>query len=236
MGESAESMTDDGRVAEIRKIGKGRYLLSLESGLQFPLYRQELAECGISISFAGNEEAEEDSPVLFDRPDNTARQDLIPGEMLLKIRTEILPKRARLRAMRLLEKMDRTEAQLREKLRQSYYPDFIIDDAINYVKRYHYIDDLRYARNYLEIHAAAKSRRLMEQELYTKGVPIEVVEQAAAGMDFPDEEKQIRTLLEKKHYDFSCEDKKQQQRACSFLMRKGYSMSAILRVLRAAEE
>ncbi len=236
MGDCTESMMNDGRVTEIRKLGKGRYLISLESGLQFPLYRQELAECGISFSSVGKEAAKDDVPVLSDRPESDSdRSDLIPGEMLLRIQTEILPKRARLRAMHLLEKMDRTEAQLREKLRQSYYPDFIIDDAVNYVKSFHYIDDLRYARNYLELHASVKSRRLMEQELYTKGVSKEIVAQAVSGMEFPDEEEQIRTLLEKKHYDLSCEDRKAQQRIYSFLMRKGYSMSAILQVLHAVE-
>lgn len=206
---------EDERVTEIRKLGKGRYLLLLENGLQFPLYRQELSECGISIPLC---------------------MDMISGEKLTYIFTEILPKRARLRAMHLLEKMDRTEFQLREKLRQSYYPDDIIDDAISYVKNYHYIDDLRYARSYLELHSAVKSRRMMEQELYTKGVAKEVVAQAVSETEFPDEEQQIRAILEKKHYDFSCEEKKAQQRVCSFLMRKGYSMSAILRVLHAAEE
>lgn len=233
--ESAESIESSGlteskgfmeaeRVTEIRKLGKGRYLVSLESGFQFPLYRQELSECGISISSVGDELSEAE------------HTDVISGEMLSHILKEILPKRARLRAMHLLEKMDRSEAQLREKLRQSYYPDFIIENAVSYVKSYHYLDDLRYARSYLELHSAAKSCRLMEQELYAKGISKENVSQAVSETEFPDEEKQIRALLEKKHYVLPLEDKKTQQRACAFMMRKGYSMSAILRVLRVTTE
>lgn len=236
MSSFIDDMKEEEKVTAIRKLGKGRYLISMESGLQFPLYRQELSNCGLSFPSDGKDSSEDFFAAVSFEPSGTESSGLLSCENLSRILKEILPKRACLCAMHLLEKMDRTEFQLREKLRQSNYPDFIIDDAVSYVKSYHYLDDLRYARNYLEIHSAGKSRRLMEQELYAKGVSKEIVAQAVSEMEFPDEELQIRALLEKKHYILPFEDKKTQQRACSFLMRKGYSMSAILRVLNHPEE
>ncbi|MCD8023610.1 MAG: recombination regulator RecX, partial [Lachnospiraceae bacterium] len=138
-------------VAQIRKLSGGRYLVTLESGASFPLYGGELSECHIR-------EGEE-----------------VSGAVLDQILGDLLPKRARLRAMHLLEKMDRTEAQLREKLRQSFYPDEVVEDAIGYVKGFRYIDDLRYARSYLETHSSQKSLRQMEQELFAKGIDRETV-------------------------------------------------------------
>jgi len=199
-------------VTEIRKLSGGRSLVLLESGLQFPLYARELSDYGLE---EGN---------------------VVQEETVSRIMDEILIKRARLRAMHLLEQMSRTEFQLREKLRQSYYPDQIIEDAIQYVRGYHYIDDLRYAMSYLENNASVKSLRQMEQELYAKGVAKEIVEQAVSESDPPDEMSQILALLEKKHYDPSCDDRKEQQRMYGYLMRRGYSRSAILSALRQVEE
>lgn len=200
------------RVTEIRKLSGGRCLVLLESGLQFPLYARELTDYELSEGEA------------------------IQEETLFQIMEETLTKRARLRAMHLLEQMDRTEFQLREKLRQAYYPEQVIDEAIGYVKSFHYLDDLRYAVSYLENHSSSKSLRQMEQELYSKGVAKEIVEQAVSECELPDEELQIIALLEKKHYDPSGADQKTQQRIYGFLMRRGYSMSAILHAIRQWEE
>ncbi len=203
-------------IEEIRKLSGGRCLIILEDGRRFPLYKKELEDLGLS---AGEE---------------------ISEETLLQIYSELLPKRARLRAMHLLEQMDRTEHQLREKLQQSFYPQEIIDDAVAYVKGYHYLDDLRYAECYLRNHAAGRSIRQMQQELCQKGIAKETIGQALAEEqeqeDFPDEESQIRSLLSKKHYDPSAADPKERQRIYAYLARRGYSASAIRSVMKLAEE
>ncbi len=204
------------RIAEIRKLSRGRSLVCLEDQEQFPLYQKEVS--------------------AFDLREG---QELT-GEISAEIFNELLPKRCRARAMYLLEQMDRTEVQLREKLRQSYYPQAIIDDAIEYVKGYHYIDDLRYARMYLRDHASSKSMRQMKQELYKKGISKEITEQAAAEAaedeEFPNEETQIRALLKKRHYDPATKDRKEQQRIYAYLARRGFGSSAIRHVMQLMAE
>ena len=49
---------------------------------------------------------------------------------------EVVGKRAKRRTMHLLEQMDRTEQQLREKLKQGGYPQACIDLALEYVKSF----------------------------------------------------------------------------------------------------
>ena len=49
---------------------------------------------------------------------------------------EDLLKKAKLRAMYLLNICDRTEAELREKLKKNEYPREIIEQAIQYVKSF----------------------------------------------------------------------------------------------------
>ena len=51
--------------------------------------------------------------------------------------------RARKKAMRLLEHMDRTEKGLTDKLRQAEFSPEAVEDALAYVKSYGYINDAR---------------------------------------------------------------------------------------------
>lgn len=199
------------QIYEIRKLTGGRYLVALETGEQFPLYGRELDEFGI------HEDGE------------LREQDLD------RIMRDILPKRARLCAMHFLEHMDRTEHQLRKKLAALFYPDDIINDAVEYVKKYRYIDDVRYAVSYIEYRKADKSMRQLEQELLLKGISRETFQAAADQIEFPGEEHQIRQWLNKKHYSGEQADRKETDRMYRFLLRKGYSSSAISRVMRTLD-
>ena len=76
-------------------------------------------------------------------------------------------KRAKLRAMHLLEDMDRSESALREKLRQGLYPPEAVEAAISYVKSFGYLDDARYAENFVQSRKASKSRR----EIFISALP-----------------------------------------------------------------
>lgn len=150
--------------------------MTLEDGMAFPLYGKELAGYGIregeELADAGYEE----------------------------ILHSLLPKRARRKALELLRSMDRTEAQLRRKLSDARYPDEIVEDAVAYVKSYHYVDDVRYAASYLEHHRDDRSLRQMEQTLYQRGITREVFEQAAALTDPVPEERQILAWAKKRGF------------------------------------
>ena len=83
----------------------------------------------------------------------------------------------------------------------------IIDDAIVYVKSYNYLDDERFARDYITYHMEMRSRNRIIQDLTTKGIskdtamPIleELYQQANESSDLDIEQEQIRRLLDKKH-------------------------------------
>ena len=71
--------------------------------------------------------------------------------------------RARKKAMRLLEHMDRTEKGLTDKLRQAEFSQEAVEDAIAYVKSYGYINDARYARTYISFRMESKAARRSSQ-------------------------------------------------------------------------
>ncbi|MCR4591426.1 MAG: recombination regulator RecX [Lachnospiraceae bacterium] len=74
------------------------------------------------------------------------------------------------RALYILEHTDKSEADIRRKLKTAGYPEAIVDRAVEYVKGYHYIDDSRYALNYVRLHAALLSRREITNKLMQKGI------------------------------------------------------------------
>ena len=129
--------------------------------------------------------------------------------------------------------MDRTEAQLRDKLLNAEFEPEIVDQAIAYVKSFGYLDDERYVRNYIEYRSHQKSRKQLEQELqFRKGVPAELIQKVYEELEPTDEKELIRRHLEKKHYCPEACDEKLRQKLIASLMRKGFRMGDILSVMK----
>lgn len=154
-----------------------------------------------------------------------------------KIMEEVLPKRAALRAMNLLKNRDYTTAQMKEKLVQGGYPEVIIEGALEYAAAYHYIDDLRYAVNFIICHEADRSRKRIEQDLHSRGISGEIMEKAWEEWERQggccDEQSMINKLLKKKHYDYRTADIREKQRIFAFLMRKGFPAELIRRAMNS---
>ena len=67
---------------------------------------------------------------------------------------------ARKKALRLLEHMDRTEKGLTDRLLRAGFSEELAEDAVSYVKDYGYINDRRYALNYIMYRIHDKSRQM----------------------------------------------------------------------------
>ena len=110
-----------------------------------------------------------------------------------------------------------------------------MEDAISYVKQYHYLDDRRYAVNYLNSRGRVKSRRQVEQELlYKKGISKEILEEARTEAEPQDEREQIRRWMEKKQIHPETADPNELRRFYLFLMRRGFRSEDILSELRVS--
>lgn len=195
-------------IERIEQLEKGRRRLVFETGERLVLYKGEIRSYDLSEG-----------------------QD-IPETLYQELLCDVLGKRATKRAMHLLEKQDRTEYQLREKLRQNEYPKEAVEQAITYVKSYHYIDDLRYACSYVRYQKEKKSNRRLQQDLQKKGVAKEFIEQALLEEGNEDETDAIQRLLEKKGYTPEM-PREQANKIYQFLLRRGYKSSDILYVMRS---
>ncbi|MBQ7933417.1 MAG: RecX family transcriptional regulator [Lachnospiraceae bacterium] len=164
----------------------------------------------------------------------------LPSENYVQIMEEVLPKRAKLRAMNLLMKRTYTSSQLRRKLEEGYYPPSVIEEALDYVASFHYTDDLQYALDYITYRETTHSRKRMEQDLMKRGISADLFEKAWSLWEdqggSQDESAMIHMLLRKKGYKPEGADRAQQSKMYQFLLRKGFSGEQITKALRIYSE
>lgn len=198
-------------ITDVAPLDSKRRRVYIDYEYAFPLYISELRKYGIEP--------------------NTELSEAVYSEI-----ADILIKRVRERILYLIGDTDRTERNIREKLRGSGYIGEIADRAVESLKEYGYIDDARYARMYAESMRDGKNKsvRAIEAALYAKGVPRDVISEAVDGLDF-DEEEQIAKALAKKGYTaeaLSEADGDTKRKLYGFLARKGFSHDAISNIIR----
>ena len=199
-------------VTKIEALTKTKFKVFLDGEFAFVLYKGELSRYGIK----------EDKEIQDD--------------VYHKIVDEVLTKRAKLRAMHLLEAMDRTEYGLREKLKDNGYPKVAIERAIEYVKSFGYIDDERYARNFIEFRKESKSRREIYALLLRKGIDKDIMDIAfEEAYDGFGDGAAIKRLIEKKHIDISTASREELSKFYAYLGRKGFSYEDIRKVVQSLE-
>ena len=202
-------------VTAIEEYRKNKYKIYLNDAFAFVLYKGDLRHFDIS---EGKELTDAD---------------------LEQIRSEVLQKRARMRAMHLLQSRDYTEDAMRRKLKEGLYPQDIIEDAVAYVKQYHYIDDRRYAMSYLEAHAGALSAKQIREKLRLKGISTKLIEECfltyeeESGTDREEQEMQLLMHQMKKKLNVVMAgsegtlDHAAKQKLFAAFYRKGFSLPMI---------
>ena len=162
-----------------------------------------------------------------------------PEEQWKRLKQEVLLPRAKRRVLYILQSAAKSEAWLRDKLKEEYYPADVIEQAMDYVK------------SYIRCRMKEKSKREIEQKLMVKGIAKEIVREAFEAVEAEYEQcesegestelEAIRRVLRKKGYvspeeqeegieykKFTYEEK---QKLAAALLRKGFPMNYIKKVL-----
>lgn len=204
-------------VTKIEELDKKRSKIYINQEFAFVLYKGEIRQYKIKI------------------------ENEIDNHTYNVIRDEILPKRAKKRCLNLLQKRPYTECKLREKLVEGYYTQDIIEEAIHYVKSFHYIDDYEYACQYIFYHKESETRKKIEEKLMIKGISKEILNQAFDdSYDDAEEQQEIelqqaKKLLEKKKYNPDTMDWKEKKKIYAYLARKGITSSIIGKAMSLRE-
>ena len=194
-------------VKAVVPVDKRKCKVFLEGDFAFVLYKSEAARFHIE---EGND---------------------LPAKTYEMIEEEILLKRARDRALYLLQSQGRTQAEMIKKLKDDGYSQSVTERVLSFLQEYHFIDDNAYTENYIHVIKGRKSKRQITYELQQKGVDRDQIRQMLEENPV-DEEETVRALLKKKTGGRIPEDKKEIQKLAAFLGRKGFSFEVISRVLR----
>lgn len=141
------------RQVGIEPVTKTKFRIYLDGQFAFVLYKSELSSCHLKDGEAVTE------------------------DQIETILSEIVLKRAKRKAMSLLQSMDRTESELRDRLLRQDFPEETVDQAVRYVKSFGYVDDRRYAESFILSRKGRKSRREIYAELSGKKIDGEIVDE-----------------------------------------------------------
>ncbi len=194
------------RIVSVEPLDKKKSRVLTDEGLAFLLFNGEMEHYGLA-------EGQEIGRDLYE-----------------KLLREVLCPRAKEKLIRLLEASDKTEAELRRRLKDGGCPPEAAEAALDWAREYRYADDRRYAENYVRSAGESKSRRQIEAFLTGKGVDRELIRECLDEAEI-DEAGQIRRLLEKRGYCREEADEREQRRTMAFLSRRGFSYEAILDIM-----
>lgn len=193
-------------ITDIAPLDKKRRKVYIDGQYAFPLYVSELRKYSIEAGAVLEENVYDDI-------------------------CSLLMRRVRERILYLITDYDRSEQNIRQKISMAGYRGSFVDDAIDSLKEYGYIDDLRFARYYAESMRDTKGRSAfaISRSLYEKGISRDVIDTVMGELDI-DEDAQILKVLSSKGYNeenIRQIDDKERQKLISSLMRKGFSYDLI---------
>lgn len=171
-----------------------------------------------------------------DREEYGLMEDMeLSEEVYLKLLWEKVFPRAKQKALSLLKYHDRTEAELTQRLREEGYPELILQRTIGYVSEYGYLNDVRYASNYINTRKSHKSRLILTAELTSKGISKDIIQQIFSAeyeeLEEDPELPAIRKAIHKKTADSSSLSREEKQKLMAHLYRKGFTAENIRKVL-----
>lgn len=144
-------------------------------------------------------------------------------------------RRARERALYLLDERDYGYAEMFKKLEQSY-PEEICYEVVNNLSELGLIDDRRYARKCAEYFMVTKMRGKYRarEEMRRRGIPNVLIDEALSEFDGGTLDR-LRELVAKKYYRRLSEENGA-NKVKAALARQGFSFDEINKVLREFEE
>ena len=147
--------------------------------------------------------------------------------------------RAKNAAYRLLTYRPRSRVELEAKLRDRKFPEPVVQKVIDGLVRLGYVNDLQFAAQWSagRVRLSGYGRRRIEQELRNKGVDVDVIKEALAGVFLDDVEMvTAKQAAEKKLNTMKSLDRETRRRRLGgFLERKGFSYEIIRNIIKTIE-
>lgn len=138
------------------------------------------------------------------------------------------------KAMNLLLQQDRTTKELQDRLYRVGFSEQAVAYAMEYVTSFGYLDDVRYAVNYISFHKGNRSKKELHYKLLNKGIDAETLALAWEDYEPADEQEALAHLLRKrlKGKSLAEMDYTERNKVTAYLARKGFALPAIRRAMQ----
>lgn len=195
-------------VTAIERLDKKRSRVLLDQDLALVLYHQDLRQFSLAEGSELSEEAYE------------------------RLLNQVIKPRARERLLKTLMVSDKTEKQLTDLLRREGYPESAVEDALEMVKKYHYIDDGAYGSRYAQTQGKKKSRKQLICDMQKKGFSKEIIDEVLEEHPVNEGEQIEKYLAQKGISPGEDLSREEYMKLAARLARKGYSYDAITQALQ----
>lgn len=101
-----------------------------------------------------------------------------------EIKEEDEKRQAFIKGVNYLSKFTKTKKQCIKYLKDKGFCDKAVYYAVDKLKEYNYIDDLEYARRYMESHSKTQGKKLLDYNLMGKGICKKDIEKASESVNF----------------------------------------------------
>ncbi len=188
-------------ITKIENFGKSKLKIYIDEEYRFWIYSREIKKLSIN----------EDEEISAEKYNKLYKLNL---------------SRAKRQVMNILQRMDKTKHEIITKLKQAGHNDDIISETLVYIDGYNYIDDEKYARQYVRYKRDNLSKREIVNKLLIKGVSKEVAMEAILD-EYESEETAIIKAINKRrrtNQELSEDDKR---KLSASLYRKGFELDSI---------
>lgn len=159
------------------------------------------------------------------------KDDTISLDLYTYILDNVIFRRAKERALFLLEKKPFSVFMMKNRLKEHLYPESIIEQVIEFLERYRYLDDEMYIKMYVDTYESKKSKLRMIYDLSNKGIPKDMILEYLDSRDYSEEicfEQQFSKYVMNKDLT----DYKERQKVFRYFLRKGFSVTLIQKYIK----
>ncbi len=159
----------------------------------------------------------------------------LSNELYDKINNDIQYPRAYEKAVDRLAATDKTVYEIQKKLEAYGFSQMIIDRVVTELKRRHFIDDKRYAQNFILSKSNTKSINEICYILKTKGISKELIDEITEEDEYSDD-KAVRAIIIKKMKNKDLTDKNELRKLTAYVCNKGFEYELVKRTISQVME
>ena len=131
--------------------------------------------------------------------------------------------------LKLITIKDRTEKEIRTKLKEKSFNENTIDEEIEFLSNYGYINDKRYAEHFTSDAISLKKwgKARISSELLRRGIDKNIIDEAIEDAFFEIDDERLYAEMEKRFGNADFGNMKERTRIFNFYFRRGFSAEEI---------